>query len=162
MRCDPLAMMRFVRVAAFTLATAALFAPLATPAHAGPLSLTGFGGWYTERDAGFLGLGAKIGAASIALNPNAEYLFVDKTTTYSLNLDATMTVLPLGIVSGYGGAGIGWYTVKPDGGDSHTETAYNLIIGASVKITKLKPFAQIKYVIIDGDDPMAFEIGIAL
>jgi hypothetical protein len=117
MRFDPLAMMRFVfnRVTGLALVAAALLAPLATTAHAGPLSLTGFGGWYTQRDTGFLGLGAKIGAASLALNPNAEYLFVDKTTTYSLNLDATLTLLPLGVASGYGGAGIGWYTTKPDG-----------------------------------------------
>jgi len=163
MRFDPLATMRFVfnRVAGFTLVAVLLFVPLAGPAHAGPLSLTGFGGWYTQSDAGFLGLGAKIGAATITFNPNFEYVFVDNATNYNINLDGTMSVLPLGVATGWVGAGVGFYTVKPDQGSSNTETAYNLLVGANLKITKLNPFAQIKYVIMDGDDPVAFEVGIS-
>jgi hypothetical protein len=162
MRFDLQAVTRFTssRVSGVLLVAVLALAPLATPAHAGPLSLTGFGGWYTESDALFLGLGARIGAATITFNPNVEYQFIDNGSEYSINLDGTMNVLPLGVATGWLGAGVGFYTVSPDHGDSNTDTGYNLLAGASLHLTKLNPFAQIKYVIINGNDPVAFEVGI--
>src|SRR5262245_4224111 len=130
-----------------------------TPAAAGPVGFQATGGWYTENEDFFLGAGARFGLATVTVIPNIEWLFVDSGSAYSLNLDATMNVLPLGVANGYVGAGIGALTVDPDQGDSNTDTVINLIAGAGLDAVPLKPFAQFKYVIVDGNDPLVFSIG---
>jgi|KBSSwiStaDraftv2_1062776.scaffolds.fasta_scaffold57687_2 hypothetical protein len=131
----------------------------AAPALAGPIGFQASGGWYTENEEMFVGAGARFGFASITVIPNIEWLLVDHGAAYTLNVDGTMTVLPLGIASGYVGAGIGWFTVDPDLGDSSTNTAFNMIVGAGFNSIPLKPFAQLKYILVEGDDPLAFSIG---
>jgi hypothetical protein len=138
-------------VAACTLTAAA--------ASAGPIGFQASAGWYTESDVAFLGAGARIGAGTITVIPNVEWLFVDNGSAYSLNLDGTMSVVPLGVASIYAGAGIGLYTVDPDRGDSNTETVFNLIGGAGFNALPLKPFAQLKWVVVDGNDPIVMSIG---
>ena len=133
--------------------------PAAGPAQAGPIGWQASGGWYTDPDDFLVGAGARFGAGSIAIVPNAEYLFVDAGTAYTLNVDATMSVLPLGVASGYVGGGIGWLTFDPDNGDSNTDSVVNLIAGASFNVA-IKPFAQIKYLIQDGDDRIGISGGI--
>jgi hypothetical protein len=145
--------------------TAALFLALglglaAASAAAGPIGFQATGGWYTDNSDLFLGAGARVGAGTITVIPNAEWLFEDHASAYSLNIDGTMSVLPLGVASGYVGAGIGWLTVDPDGGKSSTDTVVNLLAGAGLNALPLKPFAQIKYVIAEGDDPFQFALGV--
>jgi opacity protein-like surface antigen len=136
-----------------------LAVPVAGPAEAGPIGWQVSGGWYTDPDDFLVGAGARFGAGSIAVIPNAEYLFVDGGTAYTLNVDATMSVLPLGVASVYAGGGLGWLTFDPDTGDSNTDTVYNLIAGASFNVA-IKPFAQIKYLVQDGDDRIGISGGI--
>ena len=133
---------------------------LASAASAGPVGLQATGGWYTDSNDFFLGAGARVGAGTITVIPNAEYVFVDQGKQWTLNVDGTMSVLPLGVASGYVGAGIGWMTVDPDKGDSKTDTVFNLIAGAGLNTFPLKPFGQFKYSIKDGDDPLQFAVGV--
>jgi hypothetical protein len=145
--------------APLALALAAVLGLAAVPASAGPVGVQASYGWYTQEDDSFIGLGARLGAASITVIPSIEWLFADHGSIYTLNLDATMTVLPLGVATGYAGAGIGMLTVDPDHGDSKSDMTVNLIAGAGLNAIPLKPFAQLKYVVVDGDDPVAFSIG---
>jgi hypothetical protein len=130
------------------------------PAFAGPIGWDAFGGRYTDRDEFFLGAGARIGAAAISFNPNAEYIFTDSGTSYTLNLDGTMTVLPLGVGSGWIGAGLTFFTVDPDQGDSTTETGVNVLAGFGLSAVPFKPYAQLKSAFIEGDNPFAITVGI--
>jgi hypothetical protein len=132
----------------------------ASSAAAGPVGLQATGGWYTDSNNFFLGAGARMGLGSITAIPNAEYVFVDNAKSWSLNLDGTMSVLPLGIASVYAGGGIGWLTTDPDNGKSNTDTVVNLIAGAGLNTFPMKPFAQLKYVIKNGNDPFQFAVGV--
>ena len=132
----------------------------AAPATAGPIGFQATGGWYTDNSDLFLGAGARIGAGTITVIPNAEWLFVDNAKSYSLNIDATMSVIPLGVASVYAGAGLGWITTDPDNGKSNTDSVFNLLAGAGFNALPLKPFAQLKYIIAEGDDPLQFALGV--
>jgi hypothetical protein len=150
---------RIVLPIAWTLLAVALswWAP---PASAAPLGWTAFGGWYTDGTDDFmLGAGARISAASITVIPNGEWIFVDSGSSYTLNLDATLSVLPMGVASGFVGAGLGLFTFDPDAGDSNTDSVVNAIVGVGLNAVPLKPYAQLKYVFRDGDDPLVFSIG---
>jgi len=131
----------------------------AVPASAGPIGFQGSGGWNSENEDFCLGAGARVGAGPVTLIPNAEWFFVDSGSTYALSLDGTLNVLPLGVAAGYLGAGTGMFTVKPDGGESNTEAVLNLIAGVGLNAVPLRPFAQIKWIVIDGDDPFVFSVG---
>jgi len=130
------------------------------PAFAGPIGWDAFGGKYTDRDEYFLGAGARIGLATITFNPNAEYIFTDNGTAYTLNLDGTMSVLPLGVGSGWVGAGLTFFTVDPDNGDSNTNSGLNVLGGFGLSAIPLKPYAQIKWAFIEDDNPFAITVGI--
>jgi len=143
----------------FVLALIAAVVVVSTPASAGPIGGQVSGGWYTQDDEFFLGAGAHFGFGTITLIPNIEWLFVDSGSAYTLNVDGTLNVLPLGVATGYVGAGIGWFIVDPEHADSNTDTVVNLIAGAGFSALPLKPFAQLKYVVVDGDDPLVFSIG---
>jgi hypothetical protein len=132
---------------------------LAMPSVAAPLGWQASYGWYTELDDSFVGLGARLAAGTITVIPNAEWLFEDHGSIYTLNLDATMTVMPLGVATGYAGLGLGMLTVDPDRANSRSDMTVNLIAGAGLNAIPLKPFAQLKYVIVDGDDPIVFSLG---
>jgi hypothetical protein len=131
----------------------------AAPAHAGPIGLQATGGWYTQDNNFFLGAGLRMGFGTITVIPNGEWIFLDSGTSYTLNLDGTLNVLPLGVGSGYVGAGVGLLTVDPKNGSSNTDTAVNLIAGFGLNAIPLKPFAQFKYVVVSGDDPLVFAFG---
>ena len=132
---------------------------LAGTGLAGPIGWQASGGWYTDPSNFFLGGGARIGAGSISIIPNAEWISVESGQAYSLNVDATMSVLPLGVASIYAGGGMGWLTFDPEQGDSNTDSVVNLLAGASFNVA-IKPFAQVKYVIQDGDDRVQLGGGI--
>ena len=116
-------------------------------------------GWYTESEDVFIGAGAHFGLGTITLIPNVEWLFVDGGSAYTLNVDATMSLVPLGVASIYAGAGAGLFTVDPEVGDGDSEFVVNLIGGAGFNALPLKPFAQLKWVVVDGEDPVAFSVG---
>ena len=151
-----------LRVASRTTLVLGLCAALvaaAAPAHAGPSGLQATGGWYTRDDNFFLGAGLRMGLGTITVIPNGEWIFLDRGTSYTLNLDGTLNVLPLGVGSGYVGAGVGLLTVNPESGSSTTDTAVNLIAGFGLNVIPLKPFAQFKYVMVSGEDQRVFSIG---
>jgi len=132
----------------------------AANAAAAPVGFQATGGWYTDSNDFFLGAGARMGFGSITAIPNAEYVFVDHAKSWTFNIDGTLSVLPLGVASGYVGAGFGWVTVDPDKGDSNTDTVINLLAGAGLNTFPMKPFAQFKLVMKDGDDPFQFAVGV--
>jgi len=148
-----------IRTAVIALALVAALGIGAAPASAAPMGLQASGGWYTESEDFFLGAGLRFGFGTITVIPNAEWLFVDNGSAYTLNVDGTLSVLPLGVANVYAGAGLGWFFVDPDGGDSDNDTVINLIAGAGLDAVPLKPFAQFKWVVADGDDPLVFSIG---
>jgi len=134
----------------------------ASPASAlkGPIAWQATGGWYTDHGDFFLGAGARLGLGPVTVIPNAEYVFLSGGSTYTLNVDGTLNVLPLGVATGYVGAGLGVFTVNPDVGDSNTDSAVNLIAGAGLNAIKFKPFGQLKLIVKDGDDPLVLAFGI--
>ena len=118
------------------------------------------GGWYTESDDFFLGAGARFSLGTISVIPNGEIIFIDGGSAYTLNVDGTMSIVPLGVADIYGGLGLGLFYVNPDGFESDTRTAVNLIGGAGFNALPMSPFLQLKYVIVDGNDPVQFAVGI--
>ncbi len=132
----------------------------AAPAFAGPVGWDAFGGWYTNPSEFLVGGGARIGFGTITFNPNAEYIFAENATKYTLNLDGTMSVMPLGVASVYAGAGVTWRTVDPDNGKSSTDTGLNILGGAGLNAIPLKPYGQIKWAFVNGDTPFSFSFGV--
>jgi hypothetical protein len=130
------------------------------PASAGPIEWQATGGWYTDSDDFFLGAGARFGLATITIIPNAEYVFVNSGTLLTLNIDGTLNVLPLGVATGYVGAGMGMVMENPDVGSNNTDSAFNLIAGAGLNAIKFKPFGQFKLIMKTGDDPLVLAFGI--
>jgi hypothetical protein len=111
------------------LAVCAALGPGAAPASAesGPVGFQASGGYYTEHEAAFIGAGLHFGLATVSVVPNFEVEFIEKSFTYSLNVDGRMSVLPLGVGSGYLGAGIGWWRNVPNHGSATTDTVWNLL-----------------------------------
>jgi hypothetical protein len=162
MRIIPRVTSQAARLAgAALLAAVTLTGVLATPASAGPIGLQAAAGWYTESDEAFANVGAKFGLGTISLIPNVDWVFVSSGSTYSLNVDGTMSIMPLGVASVYAGAGLGWLTYDPGQGSSDTQTVINLLIGASLNAVPMKPFGQFKYIVADGNDPLTFSIGVS-
>jgi len=130
------------------------------PAFASPIGWDAFAGWYTDPREFQAGEGARISLGTITFNPNGEYIFAENGKKYTLNLDGTMSVMPLGVASVYAGAGVTWFTVDPDNGKSSTDTGLNLIGGAGLNAIPLKPYGQIKWAFINGDQPFSFSFGV--
>jgi hypothetical protein len=147
---------------AAALALVAVLAVAASPAAAldGPIEWQLTGGWYTESSDFVAGAGARLGFGPITAIPNAEYVFVDGGGLYTLNLDGTMNVLPLGVATGYLGAGLAMVIADPDGGDSTTDTGFNVIAGAGLNAIKFKPFGQFKWIVKDDKDLQAIVFGV--
>lgn len=142
------------------LAATLLSGALAVPAAAGPIGLQAAGGWYTESDEFFLNGGLRFGVGTLTVIPNIDYVFVQSGSVYSLNADATMSLMPLGVASVYAGGGIGLLTSDPEVGSKDTQTVVNLLAGVGLNAAPMKPFAQLKYVFAEGNDPLAFSIGV--
>ena len=135
--------------------------PATALAASGPIGFTAFGGLYTGPvDDFMLGAGLKIGLGGLSVTPSAEYIFVESGSYYTLNADATFPIVPLGVASIYGGGGVGLHIVDPENFDSDTNTGINLLVGAGLNAMSLKPYGQIKYVFLDGDDPLVFMAGV--
>jgi len=134
--------------------------PAPAAAGEGPIGFQASGGWYTEHDAAFLGAGLRFGLATVTVIPNLEWEFVADNWTYSLNIDGAMSVLPLAVGRGYLGAGFGWWRNDPRHGSSQTDTVFNLLAGFGLNAIPLEPFAQLKYVIANGNDPLVLSLGV--
>jgi hypothetical protein len=146
--------------AALTLALIAASIMKPAPASAGLMGWQGIGGWYTDNSDFFLGAGARFAVGPVTAIPNAEYVFVNSGKLFTLNIDGTLNVLPLAVATGYVGGGLAFVVTDPDGGSSNTDTGMNLIAGMSFNILKLHPFAQLKYIVKDGNDPFVFGVGL--
>jgi hypothetical protein len=130
-------------------------------AHAGPIVWSLSGGRY-DALAGtdqpyFAGLGARLGVGQFALAPNAEWLFVEDAKVYTLNLDATMVIVPTGAASVWIGGGLCYRTVDTELGEAVKERGTNLLIGAGTSLP-LKPYAQAKWVLEDDNSPFALSV----
>ena len=126
------------------------------PASAAPVGFQASVGW----DPDFLvGAGVRFEVAPLALIPNVEMEVGGGGDgfRYSINFDGTMTVMPLAVATGYMGAGIGF--ARHSENSEVNETVVNLIAGAGLNAVPYKPFAQFKWVVQDGDDPLVFSIG---
>ena len=130
------------------------------PAFAGPVGFNAFGGMFSDPHASLAGGGVRIGFGSITFNPNAEYIFDDNTPIYTLNLDGTISVIPLGVGSFYAGAGLTWFTIDPDNGDSSTDTGFNVLAGFGLNAVPLKPYGQLKEAFVNDDANFSFSIGV--
>jgi len=104
--------------------------------------------------------GLYFSAAAITIHPNAEYIFTDNATTWSLNADARLTVLPLVAASGWLGAGLGRLTVDPDNGEKSHDTTINLLAGIGLNAVPLKPYLEGKYMLKNGNDPFGLMVGV--
>jgi len=150
------------RPAAIGILAVVLVAALAAPTRAAVGGRVGWQasyGWYTQIDDSFLGFGARLPAGRITVVPNVDWLFEDHGSVYTLNLDATASLRPHDLLIPYVGGGLGMLTVDPDRGNSRSDMTVNLIAGAGFDTVVLKPFAQLKYVIVDGDDPIVLSFG---
>ena len=115
---------------------------------ASALPLLGFnvrGGQYTDVNEWFLGGGVDVNVLMLKGSPNFEYVFIDGGKLYTLNLDATFTVLPLVAGSVWIGAGYVNQWTQIDGSDTISRGGVNLLVGGGLGLIPLKPFAQFKY-----------------
>ncbi len=156
---------RIARYECFTvllvLALIGALLPAGASAGLGPIGLSASGGVSSDGEEDFfLGAGARFSLGTLAILPNAEYIFVENGTSYSLNGDVALTVLPLAVASGWVGAGVGLFTVDPDASGPSTETVVNLLAGVGITSVPLKPYGQLKYVFREGDDPFVFSVGV--
>lgn len=149
------------RLALAALILAISVAPAAALAAPNPIGFTAMGGLYSGNvDEPFLGAGLRVGLGGLSVTPYGEYIFVDGGSYYTVNADATFPIVPLGVASLYGGGGAGLHIVDPDGGESDTETGVNLLLGAGFNAAPMKPYGQVKYTFLEGDDPIVFTAGV--
>lgn len=142
------------------IAALALFLLLVVGAAPASAGIYAFGGYLTDSEDTFLGAGFQLPLGPLTASPNLEYFFVDEGNAYSINLDAHLSIIPIGVANLWAGAGMAIQTLDPDEGDSDTSTGVNLLLGVNLNAIPLKPFAHIKQVFIDGEDPFSVAIGI--
>ena len=133
-------------------------------AHLDALAQVGFGpearaGLYTQNSDFFLGAGLRVSVPVVTFVPNAEYVFVDGGTLYTLNLDGQINVLALPLTSLWVGGGWARIHSKPDGADSSTKSGANLYAGFGMNAIVLKPYLQAKY-LVNGDDQFVMTLGL--
>jgi len=105
-----------------------------------------YGGYYTENSDLFLGGGLGVNVLMLTVVPNFEYVFLEKGTFYTANLDGHIGVLPLPGFSGWLGGGFAYIFAKPENGESVTRGGFNLIAGFGADAIPLSPYVQAKYV----------------
>lgn len=121
-------------------------------------------GRYSDSEQDFVGVDLLIDLGSVNLIPNLEYVLEEDITAGSVNLDLTVDVTRLGIVTPYVGAGIGLSYLDTDFGSSDTTAVGNLMGGVTFDLDRIDPYAQVKYFrnIEDEDagDDLALTIGL--
>jgi hypothetical protein len=134
---------------------------IAFPLSASALPFIGFnlrGGQYTDVDDFFLGAGVDVNALALTASPNLEWVFIDKGTLYTLNLDASFK-MPLAVTQVWAGAGYALRYFEPDGGDGKTRGGLNLFVGGGLGLIPLRPFVQLKYLYVSGADEFVWMLG---
>jgi len=120
-----------------------------------------YGGYYTESSDLFLGGGLGVNVLMLTVVPNFEYVFLDKGTFYTANLDGHLDILPLPGFTGWLGGGFAYIFAKPENGESVTRGGFNLIAGFGADVIPLSPFIQAKYVFTNKNQ-FVIAIGIRL
>ena len=124
------------------------------------------GGRYDDRGEEFVGAEMVFDVGSLNINPNIEYSLEDDVTAGSANLDVTFDLGNFSRVTPYVGAGAGIQYFDDDAGNDSTDVVGNLIGGVQFDLDFLKPYAQVKYFRLFGDngndheDDLAFTIGL--
>lgn len=120
------------------------------------------GGIYTDRDDGFLG--AEYNAPlsrQVFINPNVEYVFVDRGTFMTFNFDGHYDFPTRSSVYVWAGGGLGMLYWNPEGpGESNTDLGVNLLFGLGFKTAgSVVPYIQAKAILADNND---FVLGFGL
>jgi opacity protein-like surface antigen len=110
------------------------------------------GGRYNDRGEELVGAEVVFDIGALNVNPNIEYSLEDEATAGSANVDLTFDVGNFSRLTPYVGAGVGiWYS-DADNGDNTTDLVGNLIGGVQFDLDSLKPYAQVKYFRLLGND----------
>ena len=117
------------------------------------------GGYYNDAESSYIGVGLNLHFLRFNLNPNYEYVFVDNGQLMSFNLDAFFNFTQIPGLPLWAGAGFGLLYANPDGFESSTDPALNIIAGAGFNIV-LNPFVQVKYIAVDKNDGFVFTVGL--
>lgn len=140
-------LMKSLRILSLLLA-AAVVAPALFAADFGVRA-----GRFNDADDEFVGAEMVFDAGVLNVNPNVEYLLTENDVTAgTANLDVTFDVVNIARVTPYVGAGVGISYVDDDFGGSTTDIVGNLIGGLSFNLDFLKPYAQLKYVRLLGNE----------
>jgi hypothetical protein len=119
-------------------------------------------GLYTDLKEYFLGgeLLSRI-SHNLYFNPNVEYVFVDRGTYMTFNLDFHYDFYTSSPLFFWLGAGLGILYDNPEGpADSNTDLGANLLFGLGIRTeSSLTPYVQSKFILADGDE---FVIAIGL
>ena len=117
-------------------------------------------GVYTDMSAVSLGAGLLAGMGSgWFFNPNLEAALDERRNVVTVNADFHYDFSSAGAASIYVGAGPGLLINSPDGGDTSTDLALNVLGGVAAARGGVRPFGQIKG-IIAGDTEVALMGGI--
>jgi hypothetical protein len=116
------------------------------------------GGHYTDTNDFFLGAGVDVNALVLTASPNLEWVFVDKGTLYTLNLDASYRI-PFAVAQLWAGGGYAMRYFEPDGGNGKTRGGLNLFVGGGIGMVPLRPFVQLKYLYVSDADEFVWMVG---
>jgi hypothetical protein len=147
-----------------------LYALIAIALSVAPaLSAAEFGvraGRYSDADEEFVGAEVAFDLGSITVIPNVEYSLAEDVTAGTANIDVTVDLLNVASVTPYVGAGLG-LSYADAGGTTRTDAVGNLIGGLTLNLDRLRPYAQVKYFRMlgnedggDEDDEVALAIGL--
>lgn len=132
-----------------------------TQARAQGIDIDVRGGLYTKNSDFFLGGGLKLDLIIFEILPNIEYAFVDNGNLYTLNLDGNFKFFSAPFVRAWIGGGLGTMRFKPEGGSTSGKGLINILGGVGLNAIVLKPYAQIKYIIVK-DLSNQFVVGVGV
>jgi len=160
MRCVPTTL----RLSFVVTALSIVLAALGTRPAAADVDVGVRGGYYTDAEAGFLGVDLlmQISDTRWFFNPNLEYVFVDPGDLATLNLDVHYDLDTdnddLFIWLGGGPALIFKDDDRPHG-DNETDLGLNLLGGIGWQLESVVPYVQAKAIIAD-DTEVVLAVGV--
>ena len=122
-------------------------------------------GHYDDLDEDFVGAEFVIDLGILNVNPNIEYSLAEEVTQGSVNIDLVFELGQFARVTPFVGAGAGLSYLDNEV-DNSTDLLGNLIGGISVDLHQVKPYAQLKYFRLLGNEDnreesdVAFTIGL--
>lgn len=97
----------------------------------------------------------------IYFNPNVEYVFVEKATVGTGNLDFHLDLPVSEDFHLWAGAGLAVLYVDPDGApESDTDLGLNLLAGVGFHAGAVIPYAQLKLLVLDDYEELVWAVGI--